>query len=277
MCAIPRWPYRASVWISLLVMMGFGCLTGVTTVLFGFGGGFVTVPVIYAISAAASRSEAMHVAVATSAAVMVVNATIATVTHARSGGLRRDYLHPLWGFIAVGAVIGALAANTVSDKTLHILFVVYLLVAIADIVLRGGFLTRAARPEPLGKTMSVLGGVGIGTVAAFLGVGGSVVTVPLLRRRGLSMAEAAALANPLSIPVALVATLVYTFAAQSDSRQGLFGHVDLVAALALLAGALPTIALVKRSVVRIPDHLHAIGYPVFLTIVLIVMTATAFT
>ncbi|WP_225726833.1 MULTISPECIES: sulfite exporter TauE/SafE family protein [unclassified Nocardia] len=264
-------------WISLLVMMGFGCLTGITTVLFGFGGGFVTVPVIYAVSAATSGSEAMHIAVATSAAVMVVNATIATVTHARSGGLRRDYLHPLWVFIAVGALVGALAANTVSDKTLHILFAAYLLVAIADIVLRGGFLTRATRPEPLGKTMSILGGVGIGTVAAFLGVGGSVVTVPLLRRRGLSMAEAAALANPLSIPVALVATLVYAFAAQSDSRQGLFGHVDLVAALALLAGALPTIALVKRSVVRIPDHLHAIGYPMFLTIVLIVMTATAFT
>jgi membrane associated rhomboid family serine protease len=29
------------------VLAGFGCLAGVTTVLFGFGGGFVVVPLLY--------------------------------------------------------------------------------------------------------------------------------------------------------------------------------------------------------------------------------------
>ena len=33
-----------------LILLAFGALTGVTTVLFGFGGGFVTVPVVYAAS-----------------------------------------------------------------------------------------------------------------------------------------------------------------------------------------------------------------------------------
>ncbi|BAX92791.1 hypothetical protein MSG_02647 [Mycobacterium shigaense] len=32
--------------IALLVVVG--CLAGLTTVLFGFGGGFVTVPAVYA-------------------------------------------------------------------------------------------------------------------------------------------------------------------------------------------------------------------------------------
>ncbi|WP_285801962.1 hypothetical protein [Streptomyces sp. McG2] len=32
--------------MDLLVLLGVGLLTGTTTVLFGFGGGFVTVPVV---------------------------------------------------------------------------------------------------------------------------------------------------------------------------------------------------------------------------------------
>ncbi|MFF3573161.1 sulfite exporter TauE/SafE family protein [Nocardia jiangxiensis] len=265
----------------MLVLVLCGCLSGVTTVLFGFGGGFVTVPVVYAVSTATAGTAAMHVAVATSAAVMLVNASVATCAHIRSGGLRTEYLHPLALFIAVGALAGAAAATAVPDRALHLLFCAYLVVAIADIVLRSGFLTRAdsrtARPRPPGTATAVAGGTGIGAVAAFLGVGGSVVTVPLLRRRGLPMTEAAALANPLSIPVAVVATIVYSFAAHGNPGHGTIGYVDPAAALALLAGALPTIALVKRTLVRVPDRLHAIAYPIFLTIVLIAMTATTFT
>ncbi|MFB8002943.1 sulfite exporter TauE/SafE family protein [Nocardia sp. NPDC056000] len=263
---------------TILILLLAGCVIGATTVLFGFGGGFVTVPVVYAVSATTGTAEAMHVAVATSTAVMIVNAVIATLAHARSGLLRREYLCPLAGFIAIGAVIGVLAANLVSDQVLRLLFVAYLVVAIADICLRRGFLTRAVPadipPMPVGNAMSIFGGIGIGAVAAFLGVGGSVLTVPLLRRRGLAMAEATALANPLSVPVAVVATVMYSLAAPATSRTGLVGHVDVVAAVALLAGSLPTIAATKRSLVKIPDHAHAIGYPLLLTVVLIAMGAT---
>ncbi|MEU7140918.1 sulfite exporter TauE/SafE family protein [Nocardia sp. NPDC046473] len=266
--------------ISLLVLVVLGGLTGVTTVVFGFGGGFVTVPVVYAVSVATAGTEAMHVAVATSAAVMVVNSSIATIAQVRTGGLRKEYLHPLAAFIAAGAVVGAAAANAVSDRTLHLLFGAYLVVAIADIVLRRGFITntgrREDRTESPGRITSMFGGIGIGTIAAFLGVGGSVLTVPLLRRKGLPMSEAAATANPLALPVAVVATLVYSLAAPADSGPGMLGHVNLNAAAALLCGALPTIAVIKRALVKVPDRLHAIAYPVFLTVVLITMTATAF-
>ncbi|MFF2550393.1 sulfite exporter TauE/SafE family protein [Nocardia sp. NPDC058058] len=263
---------------TILILLLAGCVTGATTVLFGFGGGFVTVPVVYAVSAATSTAAAMHVAVATSTAVMIVNAAIATLAHARSGLLRREYLCPLAGFIAVGAVLGVLAAGLVPDRTLRLLFVAYLVVAIADISLRRGFLIREARtdihPAPFGRAASVFGGIGIGAVAAFLGVGGSVLTVPLLRRRGLAMAEATALANPLSVPVAVVGTALYSLAAPGGSRAGLFGQVDVVAAVTLLAGSLPAIAATKRSLVKIPDRAHAIGYPLLLTVVLIAMSAT---
>jgi uncharacterized membrane protein YfcA len=278
LCAIRRRTYLDRVLVSFLVLLGFGCLTGVTTVLFGFGGGFVIVPVVFAVVAAATGADAMHTAVATSTAVMIVNACSATIAQARSGRLRKDHLHPLIAFIALGAVLGAAAANWVSDTALHVLFIGYLAITIVDSVARSGFLDHAQRRagvKPLGKVASTVGGVGIGAVASFLGVGGSVMTVPLLRRRGLPMADAAAMANPLSIPVAVAGTAVYALATPTATYPGQLGHVNVVVAAALLCGSLPTIALTKRVVGKIPDRIHAIAYLVLLVVVLIAMVAAA--
>jgi len=237
---------------TIAVLVVLGCLSGVTTVLFGFGGGFVTVPVVYAV--AARGPDAMHVAVGTSAAVMVVNSLGATLTLHRSGRLRREYLWPLSGYVALGAVAGSLAAGVASDSLLHLLFAVYLGITIVDSLLRRGFLAGGGEPRPLGPVTTTAGGIGIGAVASFLGVGGSVMTVPLLRRRGLPMVEAAAMANPLSLPIAVVAITLYLVG------PGPSGAVDPVAAAALLAGSLPTIALARRVLPTIPDRAHAVAY-----------------
>ncbi|GAA4616751.1 TSUP family transporter [Saccharopolyspora hordei] len=265
--------------LPALVLVGFGCLTGVTTVLFGFGGGFVIVPVVDVVVSAATGADAMHTAVATSTAVMVVNAATATVAQARSGRLRADHLRPLLVPIAVGAVLGAFAATWAPDTALRWLFIAYLAITVLDSALRSGFLDnarrRAAGARPLGPVASTAGGVGIGAIASFLGVGGSVLTVPLLRRRGLPMADAAAMANPLSIPVAVAGTAVYALAAPTTAHPGQLGHVNVLVTAALLCGSLPTIAVVKRLVGRIPDRLHALAYLALLLLVLVTMLVTA--
>jgi uncharacterized protein len=265
----------------LLLLLAVGVITGITTVLFGFGGGFVTVPAVYAAVAAidGNGSQAMHVAVATSTAVIVVNSLAATIASARLGRLRVDYLWPIAAFIAVGAALGAVAANHAPETLLHILFVVYIAGTMLDSVVRKGFLGTSADVSPgarLGWSTSTLGGLGIGAVASFLGVGGSVLTVPLLRRKGVGMAEATALANPLSLPVAIAGTAIYALAAPAVSHPGQVGYVSLAATAALVAGSLPTIALAKALLVRrpIPDRVHAIAYLALMGVVLVAMVAT---
>ncbi|MFD8735236.1 sulfite exporter TauE/SafE family protein [Streptomyces sp. NPDC059618] len=261
---------------SFLTLLSFGCLTGITTVFFGFGGGFVAVPVVYGVLTAAARPgpDAMHVAVATSAAVMTVNAVAATLAQWRAGRLRHADLRPLAAFITIGAAAGSLASTVIGGTELRVLFVVYLLVTIADSLLRKGFLSPELRtpPEPLGRGTTTFGGMGIGLVAAALGVGGSVMTVPLLRRRGHPMAEATAMAGPLSVPVALAGTLVYALTPAATAGWGRFGYVDLTAGAALLLGSLPTIAAVRRAPGRVPDRVHSVAYVLLLLAVLIVMT-----
>jgi uncharacterized membrane protein YfcA len=178
---------------SILTLLALGCLTGVTTVVFGFGGGFVTVPVVYAftLANAGSGADAMAVAVATSTAVMVVNSLSATWAQYRAGRLRRDHLWPLAAYIGLGSATGALAATAAGGSVQYVLFVVYLVVTITDSLLRKGFLTRSpgTAPRTPGPGTARGVGLGIGAVTGFLGVGGSVMTVPLLRRRGLTGAH----------------------------------------------------------------------------------------
>lgn len=263
--------------VSLLVFVAFGVLTGLTTVLFGFGGGFVIVPVIYAVAVASGAGgSAMLVAVATSTAVMIVNSLSATLAHWRSGRLRTDLLYPLVGYIGFGALLGALVARAVPDALLRVLFIAYLAITIVDSLLRRGFISRSptATEKRLGPLTTSVGGVGIGAVASFLGVGGSIMTVPLLRRLGLPMATSSAMANPLSVPVSIVGAAVYAFAlpaAAGPQAMGQLGYIDLLAAAGLLAGSLPTIFIAKRLVGKMPDRVHALAFIALLLVVLVSM------
>lgn len=100
------------------------------------------------------------------------------------------------------------------------------------------------------------------------------MTVPLLRRRGLSMTQATAMANPLSLPVALVGTAVYMLAGDSgDTGLGVghVGYVDLIAFAVLTFGAWFGMRFAARWVGRIPDQLHARVYIGLLVLVMLSM------
>ena len=100
-------------------------------------------------------------------------------------------------------------------------FIFYLGVTILDSILRPGFTQEtAARIRPWGRWMAAAAGTAIGAIAAFLGVGGSVMTVPLMRRRGASMTAATAAANPLSLPMAVVGSATYALLAWNDAPLG---------------------------------------------------------
>lgn len=121
--------------------------------------------------------------------------------------------------------------------------------------------------------MTATAGTAIGAIAAFLGVGGSVMTVPLMRRRGASMTAATAAANPLSLPMAVVGSATYALLAWNDTPLGAWhaGYIDLRACLVLVVGSWLGIRLASRWIGNIPDHVHARAYIALLCIVLLVM------
>ncbi|AGP59612.1 hypothetical protein M271_41175 [Streptomyces rapamycinicus NRRL 5491] len=266
--------------MDIAMLIGIGLLTGVTTVLFGFGGGFAAVPVVVWADAALG-ADAIRVATATSALVMVVNAAFATAVTARRvlGALRGST--GLLLLLAAGATAGALATRRAPPALVLWLFVAYVASTIVDLLLRPGFLRPGAHiesadgPRPLPAVL----GAPIGAVAAFLGVGGSVMTVPAVRRAGHTMHMASALANPLTLAIALPAAAVSLggtpLPASAGAHVHLVGLVDPGAAAALLAGALPVIGVLRRRPPRIPDRIHAWAYIGLLTVVVAAMSLSA--
>jgi hypothetical protein len=95
------------------------------------------------------------------------------------------------------------------------------------------------------------------------------MTVPLLRRSGLMMGVATALATPLTLAISLPAVLIFLVGRGPGSPAGaaLAGSIDLAAALALLLGALPVIVTLRRRPPRLPDRVHAVGYVLLLVAV----------
>lgn len=265
--------------IVFLLLLACGCIVGSTTVLFGFGGGFFIVPLLYALLTTTADSHtaaaAMHIAVATSTGVMIFSASMATFRQHRAGMINWPQVRPLAGYIAAGAVAGALLAIAVQGMWVKWLFIAYLAITILDSIFRPGFMTQSAsylRPMSAGATAAA--GTVIGVVAAFLGVGGSVMTVPLMRRRGAEMAQAAAMANPLSLPMALTGTLTYILLARHETAafgSCFAGYVDIQAFILLIAGSWLGQKISAPLIGRIPDKLYAKSYLALLVFVLLVM------
>ncbi|WP_037573796.1 TSUP family transporter [Phaeacidiphilus oryzae] len=285
--------------MSVLLLVAIGVVTGLTTVLFGFGGGFVAVPVIVWMDAGLG-AEAAHTAVATSSVVMVVNAAVATAATDRGvlGELRRS--RALLVLLGLGGVLGAVAARWAPGAVTQWGFVAYLVGTIVDLLLRPGFFAgrgsgrgrwREGRDAPAAEggvpagrgSGRIAGGFGvpIGAVASFLGLGGSVLTVPMLRRSGLAMRTATSLANPLTLAISAPALAVFLVggggggAAAGAGGVLLLGAVDVGAGAALLVGALPVIVALRRRPPEIPDRVYAWTYLGLLVAVTLAMTASA--
>lgn len=247
--------------MSFEILVVIGALSGITTVLFGFGGGFVTVPVVVWADADLG-AEAMRTAVATSAVVVFAASAIATASTRREvlSGLRGSGV--LLALLAVGGAAGGLAARLAPAELGQWAFVAYLAVTLVDAVARPGFV-RPVGVAAQRRTFRAGFGLPVGAVAAFLGVGGSVLTVPLLRRAGHSMESATALANPMTLAITAPAVVP------------LIASVDVTSAAALLLGATPVVVVLRRYGIKIPDIVHARAYLGLIGTVCVAMTLAA--
>jgi uncharacterized protein len=115
--------------------------------------------------------------------------------------------------------VGAYLASAISGNVLRIAFAINIAAVVADSVLRKRFVEgqNSIGIRPLSTPTEVVVGIIIGAVASLLGVGGSVMTVPLMWRRGVHMRSAVALADLLSFPVVIVGTLTHVLAAEANS------------------------------------------------------------
>lgn len=189
----------------LLVTIVFGAAIGLVLGMLGGGGSILTVPVlVYLLQ--------MNTQVAVTASLIIVglNAVMGSVLHWRAGNvkLKEALLFGVYG--TVSSYAGARVSTLLNSTLLLALFSLLMLV-IAFLMLRpkvGVATTTTRRPWWL----VLLGGLGVGLLTGFLGVGGGFLIVPAL-----------VLLLGMDMPTAVGSSLVVI---ALNSAAGIAGHLN---------------------------------------------------
>lgn len=217
-------------WLLFLVL---GALAGVLAGLLGVGGGLVLVAALAWLLPVfgVPQEQAMHAALASSLASIVMTAAASARAHARRGSVLWPTVAWMVPGLLLGGWLGSAAAVRLDGVLLRGLVAGYCFLA-AWQLLWGGIRARGASAEaPRGWPMSAAG-VGIGAVSAVVGIGGGSMTVPLLVWRGIAPVRAVGTSSACGVAIGLASALGYALQAPAGALpQHAWGYVYLPAAV----------------------------------------------
>lgn len=246
------------------IYLALGVAAGIMAGLLGIGGGLILVVALVWLlpSQGVPVEAAMHVALATSLTSIVLTALSSAYAHHRRGSvLWRSVVWLVPGML-LGGLLGSAVATALPGDILRYFVSGYCFIAAAQLVFgktrAGG--DRADAPASPALTAA---GVGIGGVAAVVGIGGGSMTVPLLIGYGARPVRAVGTSAACGFAIAVASALGYV--ASGHDAQGLppgsIGYVYLPAAIGVaLASVLAAphgAALAHRLKDRHLQHLFA--------------------
>jgi len=202
-------------WPLILALLAVGGVAGLTAGMFGIGGGAVMVPALYyAFSELGVPDDiVMHCAVATSAAVIILNAFRSTRAHHTKEAVDMSLVWPQekwWQSYGVWIGVGAFAAaiwiapRLSSDVLTRLFAAVAVLVALQFIFGKPSFVLRSSVPR---GPAPVLAGGSVGILSSLMGIGGGSLSVPLLSLCGVPIHRAIGTAATFGLFIAVPATI----------------------------------------------------------------------
>ncbi|WP_067519182.1 sulfite exporter TauE/SafE family protein [Endozoicomonas ascidiicola] len=192
--------------MTILLYLLLGASAGLTAGLFGVGGGLIIVPaLIYSFKLQGFAPEVLtHMAVGTSLAAMIVTSLSSIKAHQEEHAVQWKLFSIVSAGILVGAFLGAYTAVNLSGHFLQTLFGIFAIGVSAKMWF--GFKVREGGRFP-GKPLLVIAGVVIGGISSMFGIGGGTLSVPFLRRIGLTMQKAVATSAACGLPIAVMGSV----------------------------------------------------------------------
>jgi len=220
--------------IGLLVL---GAVAGYSAGLFGVGGGAIIVPALYYTYLALGFTQdiAMHTAVATSAATIIVTSLRSAYSHHQHGAVDWQLVWPRnplqsWGvWIGVGALLAALiVSNWLSGEALVLIFGVFI-GAIALQFIFGRPDWQLAKQVPGGIAPPVAGTV-LGGLCSLMGIGFGSIGVTLMVLCGKRIHRAIGTASALGFFIGAPATIGYIISGYGASGRPIYslGYVSVI-------------------------------------------------
>ncbi|MEQ6890387.1 sulfite exporter TauE/SafE family protein [Halomonas sp. CS7] len=253
---------------TLLAYLALGAAAGTLAGLYGVGGGLIIVPaLIVAFELQGVAPEvAMHLAVGTSLATIVVTGASSAWGHHRRGSIRRDWFLALLPGLVLGAIAGVFVAGSLSGGRLGTLFGVFVILVALKMALGRGPTAGDAQPGRI--TMGLAGAV-IGGISALFGIGGGTLSVPWLSRCGATMTQAAGTSSACGLPIALfgAATFVVVGWGNPLLPSGAVGFVMLPALFGIVLASVPFARLGVWLAHRLPARLLRLSFAALLAVV----------
>jgi uncharacterized protein len=252
----------------ILVYLSLGALSGLLAGLFGIGGGLIMVPVlVLAFTAQGFPAEVLtHMAIATSLGATIFTATSSIYSHHRQSGICWSLFLPLACGMLIGAFTGVHTALQLPGYQLQFLLGVFVLLMALHLMIE-------VRPKQVKSMFNhsplALAGTLIGWISTIFGLGGGILTVPLLVWRSLPIKQAVGTAAACSFPIALtgaVTNVVVSWETPSLPSYSM-GYIYLPAVLGVVITSTVAAHLGSRLAHHLPNHILQRIFIVFLILI----------
>jgi len=236
------------IWLAFALI---GSLAGFLAGYLGIGGGLVMVPALTFLFTRdpATAGHAVHMAVATSLATMLVTALSSIAAHQRRHAIDWRTVRNLAPGLVAGAIGGAWLADGLDTRQLAMVFGVFALIAGLQMI----FFRARTQQHPLpGPAGSGLTGLLIGGISSMVGIGGGSMTAPWLMWHGVLAQRAVATAAACGYPIALAGTLSFLLLGPGGENSSVVGYVHLHALAGIVLFSILGAPLGAAAVHRTP-------------------------
>ena len=221
---------------AMLVYLALGACAGVLAGLLGIGGGLVLVGALAWLlpRQGVPPEAAMHVALATSLASIVLTAASSARAHHARVSVSWPTVAWMVPGVLVGGWLGSRFAIALDDGVLRWCVAGYCWIVAAQMAWSGR--GAAAGDAVVSRGPGYTGaGLAIGAVSSVVGIGGGSMTVPLLAWRGMAPVRAVGTSSACGIFIGLGSALGYALQAPAGALPlaGAVGYVYLPAAIAV--------------------------------------------
>jgi uncharacterized protein len=226
-------------WILYLLM---GLFVGFFAGLLGIGGGLmlVTLMVYLFTLQGFPQDRLLHLALGTSITSIVFTSISGLRAHQKHGAVRWDILRTAAPGLVVGTLLGTVVADQLKSKYLAIFFVVF--VYYSAVQMFANVKAKPTRQLP-GKAGMTMASVIVGTVSSLVGVGGGVMTIPLMSLFNVPMRQAIGTSAALGLPIAIAGTAGYIVTGLGKDHLPALsvGYVYLPALVGIVIGTFVTV------------------------------------
>lgn len=229
-------------------------LTGFLAGFFGIGGGILLVPVLLAYFQVIGVSSlvATHLTFGTSLFITLFTASSSAVEYTRNGHVYWKGVLWLGPASVLGAWIGSGIAGGLEGRLLQQIFAVVVIVAAVRMLVEQRLQKQESAMRDSVPALIGTGGL-VGIIAPLAGVGGGVVSIPLMYSvLGFPLKKALGTSSATIVITALAATIGYVVRGYGNPLLPNFtlGYVAYLYAVPLVVGALPMARVGARAAHR---------------------------